>query len=147
DPVAAAKFFHIVVEAFLTCLLGTRDKNDKTPADQRLGLLGDLVAHFCPWEAQGRGTLHLHGCAWAANSDRPKEFLAKITDPGQIGAEYRAAVLKKWHATFSECVPGGPITDLSKRKYRQDKFDPLFPAESKADIPAESKADSKSNLS
>src|SRR6185312_9453323 len=133
DPVSAARFFHIIVKAFLTFLLGADDDIESMESEKKCGILGDLVAHYCPWEAQGRGTLHLHGVAWAANADLPNEFLKKIKSTTAEGAAYRAAVLKKWQATFSECVPHQPITDLSAKPYRQDKYTPFVDPEAKQD--------------
>jgi len=126
DPVAAAQFFDRVARAFIRCLLGSRDDLDGVPVAERLGVLGDVLAHYAPSESQNRGTLHLHGLAWHAGALHPDELKRRLEMPGPEGDAFRLRVLQFWQEVHSETIPEKPLTDLTKRKYRQDMHDPLI---------------------
>jgi hypothetical protein len=57
DPVLQALFFNIIMNAVIDVLFGF-DKNPK------VGILGEVSAHYDVIEAQGKGTLHAHGMIW-----------------------------------------------------------------------------------
>ncbi|CAF1486450.1 unnamed protein product [Adineta ricciae] len=74
-PVAAAKFFNILIKNILKCLvLG--------------GILGPTSAYFGTVESQGRGSLHLHLLIWLAHDFTPTQLKEKIQD-----SEFRAKLL------------------------------------------------------
>jgi hypothetical protein len=52
NPVAGARFFHLVVELFIKHVLGVGKKHT--------GLYGDTSAYYGTVEQQGRLTLQLH---------------------------------------------------------------------------------------
>jgi len=64
-PVAAAKFFHILITSILeTMIVG--------------GVLGPIKAYFGTVESQGRGSLHLHLLIWLDHDMKPADMKEKI---------------------------------------------------------------------
>jgi hypothetical protein len=59
NPVIAAEFFHVVMEAFIKSILGYEEGD----ACKR-GALGVVKAYYGCVEAQGRGSLHCHMFIW-----------------------------------------------------------------------------------
>ncbi|KAF5332441.1 hypothetical protein D9758_015134 [Tetrapyrgos nigripes] len=72
NPVAAARFFHFMVEAFLECVLGCG-------SDER-GLYGDVGGYYGTVEQQGRLTLHLHLMLWLKGALSPQEVRDHMLD-------------------------------------------------------------------
>ena len=70
NPVAGARFFHFMVETFISDVLGV-DKN-------YCGLYGDTNGYYGTVEQQGRLTLHLHMLIWIKGSLNPQEMREKI---------------------------------------------------------------------
>ena len=66
NPVAGARFFHFLVETFITDVLGVN-------SDHR-GLYGDTDAYYRTVEQQGRLTLHLHMLLWILGALSPQEM-------------------------------------------------------------------------
>jgi len=52
NPVAGARFFHFMVQTFISSILGVGEKHS--------GIYGDTSAYYGTVEQQGRLTLHLH---------------------------------------------------------------------------------------
>eukprot|EP00732_Lithocolla_globosa_P000686 Lithocolla_globosa_v1_NODE_255_length_4802_cov_69.795660.p3 type:complete len:319 gc:universal NODE_255_length_4802_cov_69.795660:1786-2742(+) len=77
NPLAAAKFFHKVVDAFLHCLLGISRKKNKPLSDDG-GILGHVKAHYGTVEAQGRGSLHIHLLLWLLGPLSPDEIILQL---------------------------------------------------------------------
>ena len=73
NPVAGARFFHLIVEMFIKHVLGV---NQEHP-----GLYGKTAAYYATVEQQGRLTLHLHMLLWILNSLSPQEIRDRIMDP------------------------------------------------------------------
>src|ERR1700683_1648744 len=69
NPVAGARFFHLIVELFIRV-------NQDHP-----GLYGKTAAYYATVEQQGRLTLHLHMLLWILNSLSPQEIRDRIMDP------------------------------------------------------------------
>jgi len=65
DPVLQALFFDIIFSAVVDVLLGF-DNNPK------VGILGEVSAHYSVIEAQGKGTLHAHGLIWLTDGTFPE---------------------------------------------------------------------------
>lgn len=59
NPYIQAKYFDIIINAFLSCLLNY-EKN-------KIGILGTVTAYYGIIEAQGRGSLHIHMFIWMDN--------------------------------------------------------------------------------
>jgi hypothetical protein len=73
NPVAGARFFHLIVEMFIKHVLGV---NQEHP-----GLYSETAAYYATVEQQGRLTLHLHMLLWILNSSSPQEIKDRIMDP------------------------------------------------------------------
>lgn len=58
NPVAMAKFFHVICNAVFKSLLAARH--------QERGLFGPITTYFATVETNGRGMLHLHCLLWLA---------------------------------------------------------------------------------
>ena len=70
DPVAAAKFFNVVINAFTSQLLGYKQSH--------VVIFGKTSAYYECIEEQATGTLHIHMLVWLAGfktmSQREKRF-------------------------------------------------------------------------
>jgi Helitron helicase-like domain at N-terminus len=75
-PVAAARFFHILIKNILKCLIFN-------------GVFGKTKAYFGTVESQGRGSLHLHLLIWLDHDYTPTQLKEKIQD-----TEFREQLLK-----------------------------------------------------
>ncbi|PPQ97805.1 hypothetical protein CVT26_012849 [Gymnopilus dilepis] len=71
NPVAAARFFHFMVNAFIKHILGMRSEGN--------GIFGQTDAYFGMVEQQGRLTLHLHILIWIANALSPQDMRERLT--------------------------------------------------------------------
>ena len=87
DPVLAAQFFHVYIQAFLQSFLGfeTKPSADHKPKGPLLnetiftGLNSrGLSAFYGTVETQGRGSLHLHMLVWLHGAPQPKTFMKKM---------------------------------------------------------------------
>ena len=77
DPYAAAKFFHLMIQAIIRILLQVEVQAERTVISGK-GIFGELSAYFGTVESQGRGTLHLHMLIWlkdAPTSEKMKKNL------------------------------------------------------------------------
>ncbi|PPQ73676.1 hypothetical protein CVT25_005487, partial [Psilocybe cyanescens] len=70
NPVAAARFFHLVVELFIKHVLGVGTGTD--------GLYGQTSAYYGTVEQQGRLTLHLHMLLWIKGALSPQEIRDRL---------------------------------------------------------------------
>lgn len=73
NPVAGARFFHVMVELFLKHVLGVDSKEP--------GVFGKPSAYYGTVEQQGRLTLHIHMLLWIANSMSPQEIRNRVMNP------------------------------------------------------------------
>ncbi|HLP35109.1 MAG TPA: DUF6570 domain-containing protein [Amoebophilaceae bacterium] len=71
DPVAAAKFFHIVISKTLEILIGYERKD-------KMGVLGKVRGYYGTVETQGRGTLHFHCLIWLKDFPHTETFYDKL---------------------------------------------------------------------
>ncbi|CAF1608295.1 unnamed protein product, partial [Adineta ricciae] len=74
-PVAAAKFFNVLIKNILKFLV-------------LCGIVGPTSAYFGTVESQGRGSLHLHPLIWLGHDFTPAQLKEKIQD-----SEFRAKLL------------------------------------------------------
>lgn len=73
-PAAAAKFFDIIIRAFIDIILRPGKEG---------GYFGRCKAYYGMVEAQGRGTLHLHILIWLEGNPDPQHLREKlVADPG-----------------------------------------------------------------
>jgi hypothetical protein len=70
NPVAGTRFFHFMVETFITEVLGVNVNHR--------GLYGETVGYYGTVEQQGRLTLHLHMLLWIKGNISPQEMRDKI---------------------------------------------------------------------
>ncbi|KAF9038750.1 hypothetical protein BJ165DRAFT_1352678, partial [Panaeolus papilionaceus] len=68
NPVAAARFFHVLVQLVIKHVLCFNDDNN------RHGLYGKTSAYYGTVEQQGRLTLHLHMMVWIEGSISPQQI-------------------------------------------------------------------------
>jgi hypothetical protein len=57
DPVLQARFFDTIFSAVIDVVFGF-------DIDPKVGILGEVGAHYAVIESQGKGTLHAHGLVW-----------------------------------------------------------------------------------
>lgn len=72
DPVAAAKFFNLVIESFTSDLLGYNQSEG--------GIFGDPSAFYGCIEEQGTGTLHIHMLVWLKGFKTITDLESKLDD-------------------------------------------------------------------
>ncbi len=99
NPVCCAKYFDIVIQAFITCLLRFRKKGG--------GILGDVSAYYgCP-EEQGRGALHMHMLIWIHGYSSPSKLREEMNSCPEFKEKmlsYLESVIKQ-NSPFSTEVP------------------------------------------
>ena len=89
NPVAAARFFHLIVQLFIKHVLGI---NNDTP-----GLYGETSAYYGTVEQQGRLTLHLHLLLWIKNAMSPQEIRNRLMDNDSTFQQELIAYLESVH--------------------------------------------------
>lgn len=72
NPVACARFFHTIIEAFVKNVL-------KVGSNER-GIFGDVSSYYGVVEQQGRLTLHIHMLLWIRNSLSSQKIREGIMD-------------------------------------------------------------------
>jgi len=73
NPVASARFFHFMIQAFIKHVLGVDAGHP--------GIYGDTSSYYGTVEQQGRLTLHLHMLLWIQGALSPQEIRDRIMDP------------------------------------------------------------------
>jgi hypothetical protein len=73
DPVLQAEFFDIIMRAVLDVVFGFG-------AEDNVGILGEVAAHYFVLEAQGKGTLHAHGMVWLTDGMSTRSFAEANVD-------------------------------------------------------------------
>ena len=79
DPYASATFFHFMINALLTHLLGIKVSVHKK-IERQTGILGVINGYIGTVEAQGRGTLHLHMLLWLKGCPSSIEMKEKLSN-------------------------------------------------------------------
>ena len=72
DPVAAANYFNIVIDAFTSYFLGFKQPGG--------GIFGNIGAYFGCIEEQGTGTLHIHMLTWLQGFKSKSELELKLKE-------------------------------------------------------------------
>jgi hypothetical protein len=70
NPVAAAKCFKILIDAFLDIILGFKHSN-------KIGVFGKVDSYYGVVKAQGPGSLHCHFFIWLYGGLSPYEVRDK----------------------------------------------------------------------
>ncbi len=89
NPVACARFFHFMVQAFIKHILGVGTNHD--------GLYGDTNGYYGTVEEQGRLTLHLHMMLWIKGSLTPQEIHHKLEQKDSQFQQAMIAYLESTH--------------------------------------------------
>ena len=82
NPVAGARFFHLIIQLFLKHVLGVNTNHD--------GLYGKTSTYYGTVEQQGCFTLHLHLMLWIKNALTPQQIREKIMSSD---SEFQKAML------------------------------------------------------
>jgi len=83
NPVAAARFFDLMVCTFIKHVLGI--------GTEHLGLYGKTSGYYGTVEQQGRLTLHLHTVLWIKNALSPQEIRNKLM---KNDSEFQQSLIK-----------------------------------------------------
>jgi hypothetical protein len=76
DPFAAAKYFNLMINLFLKCLLGVEVQNGKVTSKK--GIFGYVKSYFGLVETQGWGSLHLHILIWLEGAPSGDEMIEQL---------------------------------------------------------------------
>ena len=95
NPVAGARFFHFLIETFISDVLGVNSKHR--------GLYGDTDRYYGTVEQQGRLTLHLHMLIWIMGGLSPQEMWNRLMD---TDSEFQKKIIE-W---LESCVTGDFMT-------------------------------------
>ena len=104
NPVAAARFFHIMVESFIKHVLGFETKHP--------GFYGKTEAYYGTVEQQGRLTLHLHMLLWIKSALSPQDIRDKIMDPE---SDFQKAMVEYLEAVHKGEFFDGKLEDVVER--------------------------------
>src|ERR1700730_11215919 len=119
NPVAGARFFHFMIQAFIKHVLGVGTDHP--------GIYGKTSAYYGTVEQQGRLTLHLHMLLWILNALTPKEIRDQIMDKNSDFQKKLVEYLESSHigefltGTFEEVKYKQEVNKLSK-----DYIDPTL---------------------
>jgi len=90
--VAGARFFHFMVQTFLSDVLGI-DSNDHDLE----GFYGPTSGYYGTVEQQGRLTLHMHMLLWIAGNLNPEDLRAKILSESSVWHQSLISWLERCH--------------------------------------------------
>ena len=102
NPVAAARFFNVMMKAFIKNILGYENKAVSS------GVLGVVKGYYGCVEAQGRGSLHCHMLVWLEGGLNPNEIRDKVL--AQDGSDFAARLIAYLDDAISTAVPAAPST-------------------------------------
>ena len=116
NPVAAARFFHIMVENFVKHVLGFEAKHP--------GFYGKTEAYYGTVEQQGRLTLHLHMLLWIKNALSPQDIRDKIMD---TESDFQKAMVEYLEAVHQGEFFDGKLEDVVERIEEYQKKSEYIP--------------------
>jgi len=110
DPVAAAKFFNIVIDAFTSYILGFNQPEG--------GIFGHASAYFGCIEEQGTGTLHIHMLVWLMGFKAISDLESELKDEmfAQRLVTYLETTIKQGYLENVESVPDVDISEISLQR-------------------------------
>jgi len=100
NPVVAARFFNIYMQAFIHQLL----RYDLDDENSEGGALGSVKAYYGCVEAQGRGTLHCHMVIWIEGGLNPDEIKDRVLKD----ESFKCQLLHFMEDTISTNIPNDP---------------------------------------
>lgn len=101
NPVAAARFFNVMCNAFIKHVLGV--------GSDHCGLYGDTAAYYGTVEQQGRLTLHLHLLLWIKNALTPQEIRDKIMD---VSSDFRTCMVEYLESVHKGELFNGTLSEV-----------------------------------
>lgn len=114
NPVVAAKFFNLMIKAFVKCILGYDDKKISQ------GLFGVVSGFYGCVEAQGRGSLHCHMLIWVEGGLNSDEIMNRVHNLGDDA--FAARLVDFLDDTISTSVPVDPAdVDVSLCNWKDGK--------------------------
>src|SRR5882762_6611769 len=111
NPVAGARFFHVMVQMFIKHVLGVDSDHP--------GLYGNTSAYYGTVEQQGRLTLHLHLLLWIAGCLTPQEVRDKIMD---VNSDFQKKMVEYLESLCIGEFLTGSKADVSKRVDSESKL-------------------------
>ncbi|TRM55928.1 hypothetical protein BD626DRAFT_415190, partial [Schizophyllum amplum] len=105
NPVAAARFFNVVVRAFIKHVLGV--------GAHRRGIYGPTSAYYGAVEQQGRLTLHLHTMLWIRGALSPQDIRDKLL--AGPGSDFEKDMIRYLEEMQTGQFLTGDMDDVKKR--------------------------------
>ena len=112
NPVAGARFFHFMVETFISDILGVDAKH--------CGLYGNTNGYYGTVEQQGRLTLHLHMLIWIKGSLNPQEMRERIMSSN---SEWRNKLISWLENCHTSDFLTGTHADVGKKAAENSQSD------------------------
>jgi len=104
NPVAAARFFHMMCENFIKHVLGFGKKHP--------GLYGETKAFYGTVEQQGQLTLHLHMLIWIKSALSPGDIRDKIMD---CDSDFQRSMVEYLESVHQGEFFDGKLEDIVER--------------------------------
>jgi hypothetical protein len=112
NPVAAARFFHLICETFVKEVLGV-GSNHK-------GIYGNTNGYYGTVEQQGRLTLHLHMLIWIEHAISPQSIRDKVMDSA---SDFQKRLVQYLESVCQGQCLKGTMAEVKQRIDHQTKFD------------------------
>lgn len=106
DPFAAAEFFQVILSAVIEELFGI--KADRK-IQRREGILGHVNAFVAAFEAQGRGTLHVHMMLWlggAPSASQMREALQSSSFREKVQSFIKSTITADFSGATGSVIEG-----------------------------------------
>jgi len=104
NPVAGARFFHFMIETFISDVLGVNSTHR--------GLYGETNTYYGTVEQQGRLTLHLHMLLWLKGALRPEDIREKLLDPN---SDFRKKMINWLESVHTGDFQTGTLDDVAEQ--------------------------------
>jgi len=110
DPVAAAKFFNVVIDSFTSNLLGYNQSEG--------GIFGDPSAFYGCIEEQGTGTLHIHMLVWLKGFKTITDLESELDDETFRNdlIHYLEKIIKQGYLGDTESVQEVDVSEVSSQR-------------------------------
>ncbi len=104
NPVAGARFFHFMIQTFISDVLGVDSVHR--------GLYGDTNAYYGTVEQQGRLALHLHMLLWLKGALRPEEIRKRLLDPN---SDFRKKMINWLESVHTGDFQTGSLDEVAEQ--------------------------------
>ena len=112
NPVAAARFFHLMCETFIKEVLGV--------GSNHRGIYGNTNAYYGTVEQQGRLTLHLHMLIWIEHALSPQTIRDKVMD---VSSDFQKKLVQYLESVCQGQCINGTMTEVKQRIDKQAQND------------------------